>query len=103
MNDKQNMFDSLIKEDSRPRRGGWAPGNYLNKCNCCGEEYIGDKRAIECADCAYTESKRELSNDELAKAIDRANSLAGDSDVIQKLWKEHLAELMQIQLNRAKK
>jgi hypothetical protein len=42
------------KEDNRPARGGWAPGEYLNKCRSgCDEEFIGDKRACSCADCAY--------------------------------------------------
>jgi hypothetical protein len=42
-----------IKEDARPARGSWAPGNYHCKCCNCGEFFIGDKRAISCADCAY--------------------------------------------------
>lgn len=41
------------KQDSRPQRGWWAPGNYLNKCVKCGDDFIGDKRAGWCADCAY--------------------------------------------------
>jgi hypothetical protein len=41
------------KEDDRPQRYGWAPGSYLNKCSGCGDEFIGDKRAGSCADCAY--------------------------------------------------
>lgn len=41
------------KRDDRPQRGAWAPGNYMNKCCRCGCGFIGDKRAHECADCAY--------------------------------------------------
>lgn len=41
------------KEDRRPRRGGWAPGKYMNECRKCHAIFIGDKRAIDCADCAY--------------------------------------------------
>ena len=41
------------KEDDRPKRKGWAPGNYFNKCRKCECEFIGDKRAWMCADCAY--------------------------------------------------
>lgn len=41
------------KEDSRPQRGFWAPGSYLNKCVLCECGFIGDKRAQLCADCAY--------------------------------------------------
>lgn len=47
------------KQDERPQRYGWAPGEYLCQCNgegCKAKEdktFIGDKRAIICADCAY--------------------------------------------------
>lgn len=41
------------KEDSRPQRYGWAPGKYLNHCRNCPDDFIGDKRATICADCAY--------------------------------------------------
>lgn len=44
------------KEDSRPQRGWWAPGSYMNCCVECGEAFIGDKRAGSCADCAYREA-----------------------------------------------
>lgn len=39
--------------DVRPQRGFWAPGRYRNTCSLCDEEFIGDKRAKVCADCAY--------------------------------------------------
>jgi hypothetical protein len=45
--------------DERPRRHGWAPGDYLFKCRGCksnggkDRNCIGDKRATMCADCAY--------------------------------------------------
>jgi hypothetical protein len=38
--------------DHRPQRRGWAPGYYMHTCHC-GEQFMGDKRAVECADCAY--------------------------------------------------
>jgi hypothetical protein len=41
------------KLDSRPKKGGWAPGDYHQCCHICRCEFIGDKRAITCADCAY--------------------------------------------------
>ncbi len=31
---------------------GWAPGNYTCFCHKCGEEFVGDKRAITCKHCA---------------------------------------------------
>jgi hypothetical protein len=41
------------KLDERPQRFGWAPGGYVSRCHKCDEAFIGDKRAIHCADCAY--------------------------------------------------
>jgi hypothetical protein len=47
------------KEDQRPQRFGWAPGSYLNHCHGAGckeledKTFVGDKRAVICADCAY--------------------------------------------------
>ena len=58
-----------MKEDKRPKKGGWAPGNYTNKCVHCGDEFIGDKRAIRCADCAYYEPPNKLG--EQNKAVDK--------------------------------
>lgn len=50
-------MDALDNKDRRPKRGGWAPGNYLNVCNDCDEEFVGDKLAWVCAKCAYTTLK----------------------------------------------
>lgn len=47
---------ALFNTDQRPQRGGWAPGNYGQICHTCGREFLGDKRAVTCADCAYTQS-----------------------------------------------
>ena len=41
------------KQDKRSQKGFWAPGDYYNQCRDCGDMFIGDKRAIMCADCAY--------------------------------------------------
>jgi len=40
-------------EDARPPHKGWAPGGYMCFCRGCEEHFIGDKRAYQCADCAY--------------------------------------------------
>ena len=35
------------------KRYGYAPGNYMNKCSCCGHVVLNvDKRAITCRACA---------------------------------------------------
>jgi hypothetical protein len=48
------MTDPLpTTEDKRPQRYGWAPGSYICRCHDCKEQFIGDKRAILCAPCAY--------------------------------------------------
>lgn len=31
--------------------GGYAPGNYKNKCCICKTGYIGDKRSVQCEPC----------------------------------------------------
>lgn len=50
---------TLPKEDKRPQNGMWAPGSYYCKCVHCGDLYIGDKRSVCCADCAYARSPQE--------------------------------------------
>lgn len=32
--------------------GGFAPGDYLCKCQTCGQQFQGDKRAFQCLNCA---------------------------------------------------
>jgi hypothetical protein len=39
--------------DTRPRKGMWAPGSYICRCLDCEEHFVGDKRALSCAPCAY--------------------------------------------------
>lgn len=41
------------EQDARPQKGSWAPGNYFCKCVTCKNTFLGDKRALECAPCAY--------------------------------------------------
>lgn len=46
-------LDVKAKKDIREAKGGWAPGSYMCRCVYCKEVFMGDKRAVECADCAY--------------------------------------------------
>ena len=39
---------------------GYAPGNYSCMCHSCGEEFIGDKRAIQCEGCATMKLRRSV-------------------------------------------
>ena len=51
--------------------GCYADGNYMCKCNGCGKEFTGNKRAISCLDCAVKAlqaANAEL-NVKLAEAI----------------------------------
>jgi DNA-directed RNA polymerase subunit RPC12/RpoP len=45
--------------DRRPKKNGWAPGFYLGPCRDCGNEFEGDKRASQCANCAYNTPIKE--------------------------------------------
>lgn len=47
------MSNILTHEDSRPARGFWAPGPYMQQCRRCSKTFIGNKHAMECAPCAY--------------------------------------------------
>jgi hypothetical protein len=44
---------AMEEKDMRSKHFGWAPGNYFCTCYNCEKLFIGDKRAVECSDCAY--------------------------------------------------
>jgi rubrerythrin len=46
--------------DNSPAKNGWAPGDYECRCRECGKQFTGDKRAWQCANCAYKERRRKL-------------------------------------------
>jgi len=48
-----NIAQLLEERDMRPQRSAWAPGGYLCRCVICKKEFVGDKRAVCCAPCAY--------------------------------------------------
>jgi len=39
--------------DKRPPINGWSPGMYTRRCGVCESEYLGGKRSMVCAPCAY--------------------------------------------------
>ncbi len=51
--DRKIVSPQDVKKDTRSKCGAWAPGKYYNSCCECGDMFIGDKRAVMCADCAY--------------------------------------------------
>lgn len=63
-----------VKEDNRPVRGGWAPGKYHRCCRSCGSRFIGDKRAITCADCAYGEDSMPVTRSDAFSDIGKPMS-----------------------------
>lgn len=49
-------FRNSKPADQRPKKGGWAPGDYSCICRACQTMFNGaDKRSWQCADCAYKE------------------------------------------------
>ena len=55
------------KEDHRQPKGGWADGNYMCRCWWCGQLFTGDKRATQCANCAYMETPNDKSSESAAE------------------------------------
>lgn len=51
--DSESRSNDLLDADKRDAKYGWAPGNYQNTCHVCNQTFMGDKRAVMCADCAY--------------------------------------------------
>lgn len=52
-----NIAEKLENRDLRPPKDGWMPGTYLRTCPGCGDEFVGHKGAMQCADCAYPNKK----------------------------------------------
>ena len=48
-----------IKIDKRPKKGPFAYGAYTCKCTKCECQFMGDKRALWCGDCAYNDWEKE--------------------------------------------
>lgn len=55
----KDFIDIFGKEDKRPKKNGWASGQYYGTCHRCSEIFLGDKRASQCADCAYGEKENK--------------------------------------------
>lgn len=51
------VAQNAMMGDERERKGSWAPGSYICHCMQCKDLFIGDKRAMMCADCAYSPHK----------------------------------------------
>ncbi|MCS3881190.1 hypothetical protein [Bradyrhizobium elkanii] len=86
------------KTDSRPQRHGWAPGEYIH-ARCVGQlcqelddsSFIGAKRAIMCADCAYA-----LPDPQSEQVVDPAPKLTQEKLI--EMIKDMFRQVRQIEL-----
>ena len=44
-----------MTEEKKYPIGGYAPGSYLCHCGSCDKQFMGDKRAFQCAPCAVAD------------------------------------------------
>ena len=75
------------------RIGGYAPGNYTCKCLFCGKEFVGDKRALSCFDCAKAHRDR-VDGERLA--IEQAAVAAARAQIVETIaaYLEHEADMI---------
>lgn len=67
--------------DIRPAIGLWAPGEYFNHCKRCNLIFVGDKRALSCANCAYRDEEIRAK----AFASGRAQGLGENAEQLHEL------------------
>lgn len=63
---------------------GYAPGDYSCRCSRCEKEFTGDKRAVQCLECAVTITHQALQVT-VAMAQKHAKSVACDARQIDAL------------------
>lgn len=84
---KRLELDKMLRtvcKDHRPKHAGWAPGDYWCNCPVCGREYLGDKRSVSCADCAYASPPAERVLDPTSTQYRRAaKRMFGEDGVIE--------------------
>ena len=54
--ERMHQSTPLLTIDERPMRFAWAPGGYIRTCSHCEKQFVGDKRAMICAPCAYNDA-----------------------------------------------
>jgi len=81
------LVTTFGKVDTRPQKGAWAPGSYARRCGSCEEMFIGDKRALNCADCAYKPDRAVLNAPHGIVTIDNvALPVVADDDFTTTEW-----------------
>lgn len=83
---RRSWFEKIIADDDpREARGGWAPGHYTCTCRHCERGFYGEKRAYECAGCAYSrplpQPRPEVPSEEYRRGYNQAIS-----DAIGAAW-----------------
>jgi len=68
------MKEEKYLGDNRPKKYGWCPGNYTCNCFQCKKDFIGDKRSVECADCAYGYNPSRIADYHTNKLNERVDS-----------------------------
>lgn len=54
-----NMFNLMPTRDDRPKKDGLCTGDYINiSCSDCKKPFMGDKRSLTCAPCAYKDKQQ---------------------------------------------
>lgn len=66
--------------------GGYAPGNYFNKCCSCGREFMGDKRAMQCEPCAI----RDRESFEALSVEQQLEVVMKNSEIINNFLKDRV-------------
>lgn len=65
---------------------GYAPGSYYCRCTTCGDQFTGDKRAVQCQPCAIN-------------ALSESHSLSleriGELEKEVEFWKQKLANIIE--------
>jgi hypothetical protein len=81
------LVTNFGKVDTRPQKGAWAPGSYARRCGGCEEMFVGDKRALNCADCAYKPDRAVLNPPLGVVTIDNvALPVLADEDFTSTEW-----------------
>ena len=71
----------MQQEERKYPIGGYAPGNYTNRCVTCKETFMGDKYARQCEPCAIKMVEQQKP---LEEAAERLTELAYQNDNFEK-------------------
>jgi chromosome segregation ATPase len=84
-------MDSQQRRKRNIKIGLYADGDYMGRCRECGEEFIGDKRALHCLGCAAKQLQAELKGQQ--EIIDDYIKIINEQDEIYEEKKQLQAEI----------